>query len=348
MSSPSHVRKYLIGLLIVCSGFTSPTLSSSLAITLKIATLSPDGSAWMKMIRDGAQEVARKTDQRVKFKFYPGGVMGDDKAVMRKIRIGQLQGGAMTAGTLSGAYRDVQAYHLPIIFNSLDEVDYVRSQMDPVLVEGMRAGGFITFGLAEGGFAYLMSKKPIVSTTDLRKQKVWIPADDPISLQTAAAFDLKPIPLSVPEVRTALQTGLIDTVTTSPIAAIALQWHTQVDYISDTPLIFLYAVLAIDRRAFDRISAEDQAVVKEVMQGVWKKIDRKNRQDNIEALRALQNRGIRLVKPEPDEARKWKQLAAEVPRRMIESGQISRDIVTRLQSHLQEFRSKKTASVEKK
>ena len=347
MSNYFRVTQRLICLLVVAGFFSTPVISTSQAITLKIATLTPDGSLWMKMIRNGAKEITRKTDQRVKFKFYPGGVMGDDKAVMRKIRIGQLQGGAVTAGTLSGSYRDIQIYHLPIVFDSLEEVDYVRSRMDPILVEGMREGGFVIFGLAEGGFAYLMSKQPIVSAADLRKQKVWIPTDDSISRETASAFDVKPIPLTVPEVRTALQTGLIDTVTTSPIAAIALQWHTQVNYIADTPLIYLYAVLAIDRRAFNRISTEDQLVVQEIMQDVWKKIDRKNRQDNIDAIKALQNQGIRLVKPEPEEQNKWQQFAAEVPRRMIESGRISRDIFTQLQNHLQDFRTKKTATVEK-
>ena len=348
MSTYFRIFRQLIYLLILCSFISALLTTPTQAITLKIATLTPDGSMWMNMIREGAKEIARKTDRRVKFKFYPGGVMGDDKAVMRKIRIGQLQGGMVAAGTLSGVYRDVLAYHLPIIFDSLEEVDYVRSHMDTILIDGMREGGFVTFGLAEGGFAYLMSKEPIANAEDLRKQKVWIPSGDPISVQTAAAFKVKPIPLGVPEVRTALQTGLIDTVTTSPIAAIALQWHTQVNYIADTPLIYLYAVLAIDRRAFERISAEDQAHVNKIMQEVWKNIDRKNRQDNMAAFNALQNQGIRVVKPEPEEQRKWKQLAAGVPRRMIESGEISREIITQLQNHLRDFRSQKAASVEKK
>lgn len=347
MSDTTKIARHLLGLLVAGCMFLAPLVSSSEAITLKIATLSPDGSVWMKMIRDGAKEIARRTEQRVKFKFYPGGVMGDDKAVMRKIRIGQLQGGVVTIGTLSEVYHNVQVYHLPILFDSLEEVDYVRRRMDPILIEGLREGGFVTFGLAEGGFAYLMSKEPIVSADDLRKQKVWIPSDDPMSIETAAVFEIKPIPLGVPEVRTALQTGLIDTVTTSPIAAIALQWHTQVNYISDAPLIYLYAVMAIDRRAFDRISAEDQAVVREIMQDVWNMIDRNNRQDNREAFDALQNQGIRIVKPGPEEQRKWKQLAAEVPRKMIEAGEISRDILTQLQDHLRDFRTQKATSVEK-
>ena len=346
VSTHFQISRQFVYLLIAGSLLAAPLVAPSQAITLKIATLTPDGSMWMKMIREAANEVARKTDQRVKFKFYPGGVMGDDKAVMRKIRIGQLQGGAVTAGTLSRAYPDVQAYQLPTIFDSLEEVDYVRSRLDPILVEGLRKGGFVTFGLAEGGFAYIMSKKPIMSTADLRKQKVWIPADDAISLETSAAFDLKPIPLTLPEVRTALQTGLIDTVATSPIAAIALQWHTQVNYISATPLIYLSAVLAIDRRAFDRISAEDQAIVNEIMQAAWKKIDRKNRRDNIAALQALQNQGVRVVKPKPDMQQQWKQTAAKVPMRLIESGELSRDMLSQLQSLLQDFRNQKATSVE--
>ena len=316
------------------------------AATFKIATVASDGSPWMKDIRAGAKEINLKTEGRVRFKFYPGGIMGNDNAVMRKIRIGQLQGGVVTAGTLAKAFRDVQAYNMPIIFDSLEEVDYVRGQMDPIIVEGIRKGGFVTFGLAEGGFAYLMSKKPIVSIEDLRKQKIWMPPDDPMSLETAAVFGLKPIPLGMPEVRTALQTGLIDTVTTSPIGAMFLQWHTQINYIADKPLIYLCAVFAIERRAFERISTDDQAVVTEVLQKVWRQIDRQNRRDNIEAMQVLQNQGVRLLNLEPAERERWKQIAAEVRKRMIDSGQVSRSFVTELQNHLKEFRDKKTAAFE--
>jgi len=310
------------------------------AIVLKIATLSPDGSFWMKKLRAGAEEVARKTDRRVRFKFYPGGVMGDDRAVMRKIRIGQLHGGAITSGGLSKFFSDNQIYNLPIKFNSFDEVDYVRSHMDNIIVNGHREGGFVTFGIAEGGFAYLMSKRPITTLDELRRTKVWIPEEDVISLEIARAFGITPISLSIAEVRTALQTGLIDTVTTSPIGAIALQWHTQVNYLTDTPLIYLYAVLAIDRKAFDKISPQDQQIVNDVMRRVWKEIDRQNRQDNINAMQALRNQKIQFVKPTDPEQLVWKKTASVVPRRMINSGILSREIVIKLDKYLEDYRMK--------
>ena len=310
------------------------------AIVLKIATLSPDGSYWMKKMRAGAEEVARMTDRRVRFKFYPGGVMGDERAVMRKIRIGQLHGGAITSGGLSKFFSDNQIYNLPIKFNSFDEVDYVRSRMDAIIVNGHRKGGFITFGIAEGGFAYLMSKTPITTVEELRRTKVWIPEEDAMSLETARAFGITPIPLSVAEVRTALQTGLIDTVASSPIGAIALQWHTQVNYLTDTPLLYLYAVLAIDRKAFDKISPQDQQIVNDVMHRIWKEIDRQNRKDNISAMQALRNQEIQFVKPADPEQIEWKKTASVVPRRMIESGELSRDIVIKLEKYLQDYRMK--------
>ena len=316
------------------------------AITLKIATLSPDGSSWMKMMRQGAADVASQTEGRVKIKFYPGGVMGDEKSVMRKIRVGQLQGGAITAGSLSEFSSDNYVYNLPIIFNSLEEVDHVRREMDPLIVKGMYDAGFVTFGLAEGGFAYLMSKSPIASISELRQYKVWIPAGDGVSLETARAFGITPIPLTLPEVRTALQTGLIDTVATSPIAAIALQWHTQVNYITDTPLIYTYAVMAIDRRAFDKISAEDQKRVYDVMRPLWREIDRRNRKDNTEALEALRSQGIKFVKPKPPEKQEWQRIAAAVPEKMIASGKLSPEIVKKLEQYLNDYRSRSAAKNE--
>ena len=117
------------------------------AVVLKIATLSPEGSYWMDQMRRGALEVKQKTEGRVRIKYYPGGIMGNEKAVLRKIRIGQLQGAAIMYGSLSGIHPDGQIYGLPMLFESFEEIDYVRQRMDPILLEGLAKRGFIAFGL---------------------------------------------------------------------------------------------------------------------------------------------------------------------------------------------------------
>ena len=96
------------------------------AATIKIATLAPDGSFWMKEVRRGADEIAERTGGRVQIRLYPGGTMGNDQAVLRKMRIGQLQGGMVVGMTLAGISPELQVYGLPLMFRSYEEVDHVR------------------------------------------------------------------------------------------------------------------------------------------------------------------------------------------------------------------------------
>ena len=116
-------------------------------MTLKIATLAPDGSSWMQAMRDGAAEVDRLTEGRVKLRFYPGGVMGNENSVLRKIRVGQLQGGALTGGGLASLYPDSQIYSLPFLFLSYAEVAYVRERVDPILLEGLSSQWLRQYGI---------------------------------------------------------------------------------------------------------------------------------------------------------------------------------------------------------
>ncbi|MCK4710410.1 MAG: TRAP transporter substrate-binding protein DctP, partial [Gammaproteobacteria bacterium] len=147
---------------------------------IKIATLSPDGTMWMQEMRAGAKEIKDRTQGRVDFKFYPGGVMGSDKSVLRKIRIGQLQGGALTSGSLTGIYPDIDIYALPYLFSTLEQVDYVRKEMDSFLLSELEKKGFISFGFGGGGFSYMMSDSSLYSVEDVRKQKVWVPGGNKV------------------------------------------------------------------------------------------------------------------------------------------------------------------------
>jgi len=314
------------------------------ARALKIATLSPDGTTWMKIMRNAAKVVADQTENRVRIKFYPGGVMGNDRAVLRKIAMGQLQGGVFVSGSLSEFYPANQVYNLPLIFKNYQEVDYVRKRMDPIIMQGMEQAGFVTFGLAEGGFAYLMSKEPVQSIEDLRKQKVWIPDNDVTSLETLKTFGVSPIPLSLADVRTALQTGLINTVAASPVGAIALQWHTQINYLTDIPLIYVYGMLAVDKKAFSRFSSKDQSILREVMGAAFGEIDRQNRIDNKNALKALRRQGIQFVKPTADALKRWQSTAFNASERLIRAGKLSKDIIDTLMRNLSDFRSGKPSN----
>lgn len=306
------------------------------AATIKIATLSPDGTTWMKKMRGAAKEVATRTDNRVKIKFYPGGVMGNENAILRKMRINQLQGAAVSSGAVVRYYKDASIYSMPFLFNSHKEALYVRSKMDHLILNGLEKGGLISFGLAESGFAYILSNKPIKKVAELRKQKAWIP-DSESARQAAKAFKFKPIPLPFSDVLAALQTSLINTIASSPIAAIALQWHSQVKYLTEMPLLYGSGMLVISKKAMKKLKGPDQKIVNEIMSSTFKSIDLQNQKDNIAALAALKNQGITFVKPDAKQHLEWKNLAQRGNEDMVAKGFTSKKMYNLVNKHIAKF-----------
>lgn len=328
----TSLNSLLLGTLLVTS-------LPAAAVTLKIATLSPDGSYWMQKMRAGGEEIEKQTAGRVGFKFYPGGVMGDDATVLRKMRLHQLQGAAVTSGGLSGVYPDIQLYNQVMAFRNEQEVDYVRQKMDAEQMQGLEQQGLVALGFAEVGFAYMMSTVPIQTLADMRSQKAWAPEDNKIAVSALQAFDISPIPLPLRDVLMGLQTGMINVVAGSPVGALALQWHSKIKYVTDLPMLYLFGVLAIDKPAFDEITAADQKIVREVMATVIKEIDQHSRQDNQQAAAALQNQGVQFVKPSPEAVAELKQKLAATNAEFEKNAGLTPAKTEKLHAYLNEFRA---------
>lgn len=281
-------------------------MAAAEAADIKIATVAPDGSRWMLEMRAGAAEVLARTDGRVAIKFYPGGVMGSDAQVLRKVRIGQLQGGAFTAGGLGERYGALNLYGIPLLFHSLDEVDAVRAELDGELAAGLERAGFVSFGFIEGGFANLLAKEPIRTVEDMRRKKVWVPEGDPISFLAMEALGLSPAVLPLTDVLTGLQTGLIDIAFASPVAALVLQWHTKVKYITDLPVSYSMGIFVIETNVFAELAADDQRIVREVMARHIEALDREARDDNRKAAEALAKAGLQTVTVNAADVASWR------------------------------------------
>lgn len=304
------------------------------AVTLKIATLAPSGTTWMKEMKKGAKEIKEQTDGRVKLKFYPGGVMGNDQSVHRKIRINQLQGGAFSSSGLAKIDPAIQIYSLPMVFDSFEEVDHVRQKMDDQVKQHMAENGFVVLGITEGGFARIMSSQRIDSIKAFRDSKVWIPEGDELIQITFDAMGINPIPLTIADVFTGLQTGLIDTITSTSAGAIAFQWHTKINYMIDLPVIYVIGVMAVSQKAFKKIKSDDRKIVINVMNDVFGRLEKINRNDNINATRALQSQGIELVELSDQEVAQLKTLTRNSIRTMIESDKMEATLIDDLYQHL--------------
>jgi len=312
--------------------------------TLKIATIAPEGSTWMREMRAAAAESETATEGRVKVRFYPGGVMGNDVTVLRKIKLGQLQGGAFTGSELTSISKDAQLYSLPFLFRDRAEVDGVRASVDPLLLKTFDDAGWKVLSLTGVGFAYLMSSESITAPGALVGRKVWTPQNDAIAERVFRAGKVAPIPLPLPDVFTALQTGLIDTVGNTPAGTIALQWHGKLREVLDLPLSYITGYVIVEGKPWAKLSAADQEAVVAAFRASGERIDADNRRADAQALDALQGLGVKLVAADAGEAERWRGIGHEIAEQMTASGELSAEPIGQLRKVLGELRSEPAVS----
>lgn len=310
-----------------------------MAQTIKIATIAPESSSWMKDMKAGAAAIEKNTDGRVKFKFYGGGVQGNDKQVQRKMRTGQLHGGAFSSGGLNRFHKDADLFALPMLFDSIEEARMVRAELEPVIRERLEEAGYVNFGLAAAGFAYMMSNRPARTLDDLKGSKVWIPEGDPVGFAALRALGVAPVVMPVTDVMTGLQTDLLDSITAPPVGAVVFQWHTQLKYLTDVPISYVYASLLIDKRVFSRLSETDQAIVREVMEGIYRKFDKYGVSDNEEAMQALLDGSLQKISPNPAEVAEWREVVQASHQEMADDGVFDPALYERVRNLLEQSRA---------
>jgi len=313
-------------------------LPATAATVIKIATIAPDGTAWMREMRATADAIKKATDDRVELKLYPGGVMGDNATVLRKIKIGQLQGSAFTGGEAGVITKDAEIYGMPFLFRSQAEVDKVRAKVDPILKDAVRKNGFELIGVTGGGFAYLMSTKDIKTRDDLKNAKVWVPQGDEIAELTFKTAGVTPVPLPLSDVYTSLQTGLIDTAANTESGAIAFQWHTKIKHVVDMPIIYVVCEVLVDKKTFDALGAADQKIVADQFDGAFERLDKTNRADNASAREALKSQGITFFSPDAAERTRWEGVGADAYKQLTAQHAFSPDLQKAIDAALAEAR----------
>lgn len=286
--------------LVLLAALAAPSRSAEI---IKFATLAPEGSTWMKVMQALDKELQVKTGGGVRFRFYPGGVSGDEKDVVRKMRIGQLHAGGLTGVGLGELAPEVRVLDAPFLVSSYAELDAVMAAVEPDLSKALEAKGYVVLGWTEVGFVQLFTAAPVKTLSDLKSVKMWVWEGDPIAESAFEAAGVHPVPLSITDVTTSLQTGLINGVYGSPLAVVALQWYARTPYIHSYPMAHASGAVLVSKKLFDKLGPAHQAALKEVSKAHLKRLNELGRTENERALETLKKEGLKLVDPAP-EARK--------------------------------------------
>jgi TRAP-type C4-dicarboxylate transport system substrate-binding protein len=282
------------------------------AAELKLAIVAPEGSTWAKVMDEWNRELIKRTNGNVKIKIYAGGVLGDEKDVIRKMQIGQVHIGGFTGLGLGIVNPQVRVLELPMLFNTYEEADYVTSKIQPKLEAGFEKKGFVLLGWAETGFVNIFSNRPIGKREDMDGMKMWMWEGDPLVKEMYDRFGIVPIPLALTDVLTSLSTNLIDAVYAPPLGAIALQWFTKTKYMTDLKLADSTGGILITKQAFSSLSPSDQNVLKETARKYAKILVDRTRQDNDKSYDTLARAGIKTVKVSQEEIDRIRDTSMEV------------------------------------
>lgn len=333
------LRRPLLRLALPCAlvaAFVAlPARSASADTILRFASLAPDGSSWMNLFHRFQKAVETRTEGRVRFKFYAGGSQGDEKDMLRKIKLGQLSGAAVTAIGLSQIDPEARA---PEVARNYRELDALRDALSPLLRKRFEERGYILLGWGDVGPVHLFSNKPVRTMADLASLKPWLWSDDPISRKLFEAVGLHGVPMGVPDVLPNLSTGQIDSFFGSPLSTLALQWSSKVKYMSSMVMSQATGATVLSKAAFEQLSPGDQQILLDEAHKLEKEVLVQVRKDNARAMEAMKRRGLEVV-PTPPELQKELRRRGEAV--AMETGKtFSKEMQDKLKSLIDEYQAR--------
>jgi TRAP-type C4-dicarboxylate transport system substrate-binding protein len=306
--------------------------------TIKFATIAPDGTTWMNVMKEYDAAVRKESGGRLGFKIYAGGVQGDEKSVLRKIRVGQLHSGGFTGVGMGEIAPKVRILDSPFLVRSEGEIDKLYQEFGKEFEQAFEEGGYVLLGWAEVGFVHVFTSAPIRRSEDLRGIKMWTWEGDPIAETAFRALGINPIPLSFVDVMTSLQTGLIDAFYTTPYAAIALQWYTRVKYVVDAPLADAAGAVLISKKFYDQLPKDLQEILLRNGRLYISKLTQASRKENKEAFNELKKRGIAVLTTNEKDLKEYIEVGNR-SRRMLIGKLYSEEFLDRVEKAVADYRS---------
>jgi len=310
---------------------------------IKFATVAPEGTAWLNIMREYDAAVRKESGGRMGFKIYFGGSQGTEQQYLRKVKIGQIHAVGVTGVGMGEVAPPARVLEAPFLVQSAHETDYLIQQFGKEFEKAFEDGGYVLLGMTDVGFVYVFTKTEIKKTDDLKSLKIWTWEGDPIPETAFKILGINPIALSLDNVRTSLQTGLIDAFYTSPLAAIGLQWHTQAKYVVDVPLTNAAGAVLISKKYFDALPKDLQEILLRNGRQYMSKLTTVSRQDNQKSLETLRRSGIKFLAVDPKDLAYYAE-AGRKARRLLVGKIFSEDLLNRVEAALTEFRKNNKAA----
>lgn len=299
--------RYGIIVTLLLAGLVTPAVAQR-AIRINLGTVVPKDSVWHEVLVRMKQDWVEISGGGIDLRTYPGGSLGEDTEMLRKVRVGQLQAVAVTSVGFSRIDQGTEALHIPLLFRSYDELDYVRDKMAPKFEARLRDKGFVVLNWSDGGWAQFFTKRPAKSTDDIRGMKLWTSIGDPKTEQLYHDFNMRPTPLPMTEMLTSLQTGLIEAIAVPPLFAMLDGSFQRAPYMTDILWAPVIGGVVISVEAWERIPADIRPRLLEASRKAGEAARNRIRRLGDDSIEQMKRRGLTVV---PVDREAWQRVVEE-------------------------------------
>jgi len=274
-------------------GFPYKAVQANEQAVLRIATLAPEGTGAGKVFHAFDTSVRKRTGDKLKMRLYAGGVAGDERDVIRKMKAGQMEGAALTSIGLGQIVRSVLVLQLPGLFENREQVAKVRKELAADFQKQFEDAGYVLLAWGDVGDRRIFSTKPINVPADFKTVRPWVWREDPISAELMSLIGANAVPLGLPEVLAALQTGMVDTVTATAISAVGLQWFRFIKHMSKSTGEPVIGAMVVRKPWFDAQPADVQEAMRESSGQVQQLLMSQIHIDDDKAAATLRQKGVK-------------------------------------------------------
>lgn len=289
-------------ILCLCFALVSTIASAQ---TIKLGSLAPEGSPYHKALQEIAQSWRGLSGGKINVRIYPGGIVGDESDMIRKMRIGQLNAAALTSMSLASIVPDIEAISFPSNVQTDEEMDEVIRTVGPLIEKQLEEKGFTLICWTLAGWVHFFAREPVITPADLRRQKLFFWGSDTAYLELLKRSGFQPVALPVAELLPSLQSGLVEAFASPPTVALAFQWHTRARHITGMRWQPLPGCVLVDNRQWHKIPADLRARMLASAREIAGDLLKQSRQLEADAMTAMKNAGITVHDVPPAAREEW-------------------------------------------
>ncbi|MGA3024196.1 MAG: TRAP transporter substrate-binding protein DctP [Bryobacteraceae bacterium] len=285
---------------------TLASAASAQTIVIRLGTLAPRNSRWHQLILDMGDKWKKASGGKVELKVYPGGEQGDEPEMVQKMRIKSLQAVAISGAGLSGIDAASAALQIPMMYDSWDELDYVRDRIGAQLEKGLAIRGFIVLNWADTGWIRFFSKRPATTPDEFRHMKICVLLGDTTSFELFKRNGFQPVSLATTDILTGLQTGLIDSFQAPPMVALGSQWFGGARNMLDIKFAPLSGATLVAKDTWEQIPAALRPQLLAIAHDSGAQIRQEIRRMEDTSIGMMQTLGLNVVHADPNAVNQWR------------------------------------------